>query len=84
MRDGWVSKAQWLFWPHVRTGKRKNLDFFDEAVLDVDGGLVATGAGCKQSVESSRPTTAATRGASDRATEGGAHARRAAVEYLLK
>jgi hypothetical protein len=35
----------------VRIWKRQPKDFFDEAVLDVDGTLVATGACCKQGVD---------------------------------
>jgi hypothetical protein len=34
----------------VKVWKQQPSDFFDEAVLDVDGTLVATGAGCKQGV----------------------------------
>src|SRR5947209_333552 len=34
----------------VQVWKEQPPDFFDEAVLDVDGTLVATGAGCKQGV----------------------------------
>jgi hypothetical protein len=34
----------------LKVWKQQPSDFFDEAVLDVDGTLVATGAGCKQGV----------------------------------
>jgi hypothetical protein len=35
----------------VRVWKEQPLDFFEEAILDVDGTLVATGACCKQGVD---------------------------------
>jgi hypothetical protein len=35
----------------VKVWKEQPPEFFDEAVLDVDGTLVATGAGCKQGVD---------------------------------
>src|SRR5947209_4326345 len=35
----------------VKVWKRQPSDFFDEAVIDADGSLVATGAGCKQGVD---------------------------------
>ncbi len=35
----------------VKVWKRQPSDFFDEAVIDADGTLVATGAGCKQGVD---------------------------------
>ena len=35
----------------LKVWKEQPPDFFDEAVLDVDGTLVATGAGCKQGVD---------------------------------
>ena len=35
----------------VKVWKQQPSDFFDEAVIDVDGSLVATGAGCKQGVD---------------------------------
>ncbi|MGZ3380372.1 MAG: IS1380 family transposase [Isosphaeraceae bacterium] len=34
----------------VKVWKQQPSDFFDEAVLDADGSLVATGAGCKQGI----------------------------------
>jgi hypothetical protein len=35
----------------VKVWRQQPSDFFDEAILDVDGTLVATGAGCKQGVD---------------------------------
>jgi hypothetical protein len=35
----------------VKLWKEQPPEFFDEAVLDVDGALVATGAGCKQGID---------------------------------
>ena len=35
----------------VKVWKQQPSDFFDEAVIDADGTLVATGAGCKQGVD---------------------------------
>src|SRR3954469_3974105 len=35
----------------VRVGRQQPSEFFEEAILDVDGTLVATGAGCKQGVD---------------------------------
>src|SRR4051795_6624713 len=35
----------------IRVWKQQPSDFFDEAVIDADGSLVATGAGCKQGVD---------------------------------
>jgi hypothetical protein len=35
----------------VKVWRQQPYDFFDEAILDVDGTLVATGAGCKQGVD---------------------------------
>ena len=35
----------------VQVWKQQPSDFFDEAVIDADGSLVATGAGCKQGVD---------------------------------
>ena len=35
----------------VKVWKQQPSDFFDEAVIDADGSLVATGAGCKQGVD---------------------------------
>jgi len=35
----------------VKVWKQQPPDFFDEAILDVDGTLVATGAGCKQGID---------------------------------
>jgi Transposase DDE domain group 1 len=34
----------------VKVWKQQPSDFFDEAILDADGSLVATGAGCKQGI----------------------------------
>src|SRR3954453_823255 len=35
----------------VKVWKRQPSDFFDEAVIDADGSLVASGAGCKQGID---------------------------------
>jgi hypothetical protein len=35
----------------IKVWRQQPADFFDQAVLDVDGTLVATGAGCKQGVD---------------------------------
>lgn len=35
----------------VKVWKQQPSDFFDEAVIDADGSLVATGAGCKQGID---------------------------------
>src|SRR5437762_6691799 len=35
----------------LKVWKRQPPDFFDEAILDVDGTLVATGAGCKRGID---------------------------------
>ena len=35
----------------LKLGRQQPVDFFDEAVLDVDSTLVATGAGCKQGID---------------------------------
>jgi hypothetical protein len=35
----------------IKVWQEQPSDFFDEAVLDVDGTLVATGAGCKQGID---------------------------------
>jgi hypothetical protein len=39
------------------TWKQQPSGFFDEAVIDADGSLVATGAGCKQGVDIARDGT---------------------------
>src|SRR5512132_1429683 len=47
-----VESLQDVFDPtRLKVWQQQPPDFFDEAILDVDGTLVATGAGCKQGVD---------------------------------